>query len=86
MALFETLEDAQAEIIRLQEQLTQVETERDSLSQNKVQLETDLARVRQKNQEYFEKLTSYFSPTPGKTNDDDQEAASCEEYAKTINI
>lgn len=85
MAPFETLEDAQAEIIRLNEQLTQLETERDSLSQNNEQLTSDLQRVRQKNQEYFEKLTGYFSP-PGKTKNDEEEAESCESYAKKLNI
>ena len=83
---FDNLEDAQAEILRLNERLTEVETERDSLSQNNTQLAADLARVRTKNQEYFEKLSSYYSPTPGKTKEQEEEVVSCEEFAKTLTI
>lgn len=86
MPTITTLEDAQAEIIRLQEQLTQTETERDTLSQNNEQLTADLARVRLKNQEYFEKLSSYYSPQTSKTDNDEKEAPTCEEFAKTLNI
>ena len=81
-----TLEDAQSMILDLQQRLTEVETERDSLSQNNAQLSADLARVRTKNQEYFEKLSSYYSPTPDKPNEPEKEVESCEEFAAKLTI
>ncbi len=81
-----TLEDAQSMILDLQQRLTEVETERDSLLQNNTQLEADLSRVRTKNQEYFEKLSSYYSPTPNKNNEPEKEVASCEEFATNLTI
>lgn len=86
MSTINTIEEARAEILRLQEQLTQTETERDSLSQNNEQLTGELERVRTLNQTYFEKLSAQYSAPAGKTDDEEEEPVTCEEYAKTINI
>ena len=83
---FDTLESAQAEIIRLNEQLTERTNERDTLSQNNKNLEKELGEVRTLNQKYFNKLSAQYSEPAGKTDNDDKEAPTCEEFAKTLNI
>ena len=81
-----TLEEAQAEILRLQEENTEVKNERDTLSQNNAALTADLENVRKLNQQYFNKLTAQYSQQEGKTDEGDEEAPSCEEFAKTLKI
>ena len=85
MKKFETLEDAQAEIIRLNERLTEVETERDSLSQNNDTLTSDNARLRALNTSYFEKLSQQYVQ-PEKEKEQPPAAPSCEDFAKTLII
>ena len=85
MPSFNTLEEAQAEIIRLNEQVTELTNERDTLSQNNVTLSGELENVRKLNQQYFNKLSSQFSHDEDKT-DDEEEVPTCEEFAKTLNI
>ena len=86
MADFNTLEEAQAEIIRLNEVLTETQNERDTLSQNNNELTVDNDRLRKLNQSYFNKLSAQFPNQENKTDDDDKEVPSCEEFAKTIKI
>ena len=81
-----TLEEAQAEILRLQEQNTELTNERDALSQNKETLEQELNSVRTLNQQYFNKLTAQYSPQGGKTKDEEEEPPTCEDFAKTLKI
>lgn len=81
-----TLEEAQAEIIRLQEQVTQLTNERDTLSQNNTTISGELESVRKLNQQYFNKLSQQFVPTEGKKDDEEKEAPSCEDFAKTLEI
>lgn len=83
---FNTLEEAQAEIIRLNEALTERTNERDTLSQNNNTLTQELESVRKLNQQYFNKLSAQYSQEPDKTNDDEEEVQSCEDFAKTLNI
>lgn len=80
-----TLEEAQAEILRLNEELTATANERDSFSSKIETLSTDLEKVRNLNQQYFLKLSAQYNPqaTPEA---DDPEIQPCEEFAKTINI
>lgn len=78
-----TIEEARAEILRLQEQLTQTETERDTLSQNNETLSADLSRVRALNQQYFEKLSQQYLK-PDEPEEPDTPSPSCEDFAKTI--
>lgn len=84
--MFETIEAAQAEVLRLQEEVTRLENERDTLSQNNETLSADLDRVRTLNQQYFNKLQAQYSDQTGKSDEEEDEPVSCEEYAKTINI
>lgn len=83
---FNTLEEARAEIIRLQELNTELTNERDTLSQNNTDMANELESVRQLNQKYFNKLCAQFSPEEDETNDEEEEVPSCEEFAKTLNI
>lgn len=86
MPNFETLEEAQAEIIRLNEQVTELTTERDTLSQNNTTLTGELESVRKLNQKYFNKLSAQFSHDGDKKDDGEEEVLTCEEFAKTLNI
>lgn len=81
-----TLEEAQAEILRLQEENTEVKNERDTLSQNNAALTADLEKVRQLNQQYFNKLSAQYSAPAGKTDEGDEEAPTCEDFAKTLKL
>jgi len=80
-----TLEQAQAEIIRLQEANTLLTNERDTLSQNNVTLTGELESVRKLNQQYFNKLSQQYFPAEDK-NDAEDEVPSCEDFAKTLHI
>ena len=82
---FNTIEEARAEIIRLQEELTERTNERDTLSQNNTTLSTELESVRKLNQSYFNKLCAQNSKQDEPDEPDDP-APSCEEFAKTLNI
>lgn len=83
--MFNTLEEAQAEIIRLQDELTERTNERDTLSQNNETLKADNERIRNLNQRYFERLCVQDSSNTGvPTNEDLPE--SCEDFARTLKI
>lgn len=81
-----TLEEAQAEILRLQEENTQLTNERDTLSQNNTELNGELERVKNLNQQYFNKLSQQYIPTDDQDDDQDEEAPTCEDFARTLNI
>lgn len=83
---FETLEEAQAEIVRLNDELAVRTAERDMLSQNNEALNNELTQVRTINQNYFNRLMAQDSDPAGKTPEDDEEAPTCEEFARTLNI
>lgn len=82
---FDTLEKAQAEIIRLQEANNTLTTERDTLSQDNEKLTGELNESRKLNHEYFLKLRAQNSPEADKK-DDEEEVPTCEEFAKTITL
>ena len=79
------LEEAQAEIIRLQEELTTVTNERDTLLQNNDSLSEELEGVRALNQHYFNKLTAQFLPGDKKPTEEEP-VPSCEDFARTLEI
>ena len=79
-----TLEEAQAEIIRLQGELDTVNTERDNYAARVGELENDLEKVRGINQEYFLRLSQQYKPTPEIDPDEGEDAPSCEDFAKTL--
>jgi len=81
-----TLEEAQAEIIRLQEANTELTNERNTLSQNNESLTQEVNSLRTLNQKYFNKLSAQYSEPDGGKKDDDKTTPTCEEFAKTLNI
>lgn len=81
-----TLEEAQEQIVNLQNSLTEVTNERDTLKANNQNLTNDLTRVRELNQRYFEKLSAQYVPPGGDTGSDDHEEPTCEEFARTLKI
>lgn len=80
-----TLEEAQAEILRLQEENAQLTNERDTLSQNNTDLTGELESVKKLNQQYFNKLSQQYVQQDD-DDDDDEDVPSCEDFAKTLNI
>lgn len=81
-----TIDEAQAEIVRLNEELTERTNERDTLSQNNESLTADNENLRKLNQQYFNKLTAQYSNQGSENNEEDSEAPTCEEFAKTIKL
>ena len=81
-----TLEEAQEQIVNLQNSLTEVTNERDTLKANNQNLTNDLTRVRELNQRYFEKLSAQYVPPGGEPGKDDHEEPTCEEFARTLKI
>ena len=80
-----TLEEAQAEILRLNEELETAKTERDNYSTKVNETQTELEKVRRINQEYFLKLSAkYTPPAPEEPTDEDQ--LTLEDFAKTLTI
>lgn len=83
---FKTIEEAKAEILRLNEELTARTNERDTLSQNNATLTTELESVRKLNQTYFNKLAAQYSEQDEENDDKEEKPVTCEEFAKTLNI
>lgn len=86
MSEINTIEEARAEILRLQEENTELANERDTLSQNNATLSTELESVRRLNQQYFNKLSAQYSRTEDETDETDDPVPTCEDFAKTLNI
>ena len=82
---FNTLEDARAEILRLNEELTTAQTERDNYSAKVNELSGDLEKVRTLNQQYFLKLSAQYNP-PKDEDTDEPDTPTCEDFAKTLTI
>ena len=82
---FATVEEAQAEIIRLQGQLAERTNERDALSQNNTSLTQELEQVRKLNQEYFLKLSAQILDMD-ENEPDPEPVLSCEDFARTIKL
>ena len=83
---FKTIEEAKAKVLELQEKVTELTNERDTLSQNNATQAQELESVRKLNQQYFNKLSAQYSQEPDKNDDDEEEVQSCEDFAKTLNI
>ena len=81
---FNTLEEARAEILRLNEELSTAQTERDNYSTKVTELTSEVEKVRELNQKYFLKLSAQYTPTTEP--EDDEDVPSCEDFAKTLTI
>lgn len=84
MGDFNTLEEAKAEILRLNEQVTELTNERDSLSQDKTTLTEELGTVKKLNQQYFNKLSQQYLPEDKEPEPEPEQ--SLEEFALTLKI
>ena len=82
---FNTLEEARAEILRLNEELTTAQTERDNYSTQVNELTSEVEKVRELNQKYFLKLSAQYHPTP-EPEDEEPDTPTCEDFAKTLTI
>lgn len=80
-----TLEEAQAEILRLNEELSTAKTERDNYSAKVTELTAENEKVRELNQKYFLKLSAQYNPNPG-PEPDEPDTPSCEDFAKSLTI
>lgn len=83
---YKTVEEAQAKILELQQQVTELTNERDTLSQNNKQLQDEKESLRTLNQKYFNQLSAQFQDQEDENNNGEEEVPSCEEFAKTLNI
>ena len=83
---FNTLEEARAEILRLEEENTRIQNERDTFEQNNNSLSSELERVRKLNQTYFNKLQAQYQADEDDKDEDDKDESvpSCEDFAKTL--
>lgn len=82
---FNTIEDARAEILRLQEDIVTLTTERDSARDALSESEKRLAEVRDLNHKYFLKLSTQNDPDRD-DGDDEPTPPTCEEFALTLKI
>ena len=80
-----TLEEAQAEIVKLTEENTALKNECETLTQNNKQLGEEMEKVRTLNQQYFNKLTAQYQQ-PEQPEKEEPEVPSCEDFAKTLTI
>lgn len=81
-----TLEEAQAEILRLQQENANLTTERDTNAQEVERLRTEVSQVRTHNQNLFNQLNAQYSGTVSENEEVTEEAPTCEEFAKTLEI
>lgn len=80
-----TLEEAQAEILRLKEEVSTLRTENGNYATQVETLTAESNSVRELNQKYFLKLTAQYD-TPGRDEEDEPEKKSCEDFAKDLTI
>lgn len=81
-----TLEEAQAEIVRLTDELTERTNERDTLSQNNETLTAENEQIRKLNQQYFNRLIAQDTGKDGGKDQNDTPPPTCEEFARTLKI
>lgn len=84
--VFATLEDAQAEILRLNEELATVKSERENYSKKVNDLTAENEKVRELNQKYFLKLSAQYNPIPDPNAEEEPDVPSCEDFAKNLDI
>lgn len=83
---FNTLEEAKAEILRLQQENDKITKERDTLSENNKKTAEELEKVRTINQEYFLQLSAQYSKEDEDPDEGEPETPTLEEFADKINI
>lgn len=81
---YDTLEEAQARILELDEEIERVRGERDTLSQNNNTLTQENENLRTLNQKYFNKLIAQDDIKNKQDDDEGEEVPTCEEFANTL--
>ena len=79
-----TLEEAQAKILELQEELNTVKGEKETLTQTNNTLTEDLKKAREVNQKMLEKVIDHKEDKDDKDKEEPQKTL--EEYAEGLNI
>lgn len=80
----QTLEEAQAEILRLQDELQTAKADAENYRGQVTEKASELEKVREINQQYFLRLSAqHQTPTPP---EEEEDPPTCEEFAKTLNI
>lgn len=79
-----TMEELQAENLRLSEENTALKNENENYSKKVTDLESEVKTVRDWNQQIFLKLKA--QETPGAEEPEENEAPSCVDFAKTLTI
>lgn len=80
----QTLEEAQAEILRLQDELQTAKADAENYRGQVTEKASELEKVREINQQYFLRLSAQHQPTTPP--EEEEETPTCEEFAKTLNI
>lgn len=81
-----TIEEAQQEILRLDEALKTITAERDSLSNDNESLKIQLEDSRTLNQKMFLELRQQNNTDDGDQDEDEPDVPTCEDFAKTLHI
>lgn len=80
-----TLEEAQAKILELTDEITQLKTVKETLSQNNETLTADNENLRTLNQKYFNRLIAEENKE-AEDEEQDEPVPTMEEFAKTLGL
>lgn len=80
-----TIEEAQEQILELTEKIKELESDKETLSQNNDAITKECENLRTINQKYYNKLIMQESQKDENQNDP-EDVPSCEEFAKTLAI
>lgn len=84
---FNTLEEARAEILRLNQELASAQTEQENYSKRIDELTRENENVRELNQKYFLELSAQYQRDEKEDDKDpDEDQISLEDFAKTLTI
>ena len=85
---YETIEQAQARILELEEENTQLKVDKKTLSEDNEKQKKENEDLRTLNQKYFNKLVMQDDSEDKKKKEDqeDSEVPTCEEFAKTLKL
>ena len=82
---YDTLEQAQARILELDDQIKELTTERDSLSQDNESKDQTIAELKTQNQKYFNRLMAQEDDTEKDDKEEEEpEIPTCEEFATDL--
>jgi len=83
---YDTLEEAQARIVELEEELTQEKSNSKTLSEENETLKKENEDVRTLNQKYFNKLIAQDDTKTKPADPEGEKVPTCEEFASKLEI